>query len=926
MLPSISSQPIQTWDDDHAELLDQLIHQDYADAAARLDQLKRSYTTELAKLTSSDFNLLTTLENSKKPDMVIAALVERFCPVELTHIESNSGLHAFENSEVCYLGRTLTSRGDSGVSTAKTLYGEKIGQELQKLAEKEFTLITNTCNFNIVITPATLIRPDTPVDFISSRANRDQWYGLPTVIYSVPTDFTHNSRLSPNADSEILGRQSFSHFQSFASNQAFGATEEEKSKFAEQQKSASPGQMLNQLKSNATNQGLFKTLGNEVIERIEEDDLKKAGVDRAVFTQPRPIDGLKDFSGQLSNWAALVTKASSRERVDHNEVAIRLWPWDLTHVAMAEITPEIQEKFGSNAEQNAMLHALQSAVILGAKRFELAQELLTQGVGKGIEHPVLMDWLTHQNSYDNAHKTTLPQEAVKQKIAMLSDADKKKVALDLASKLLEKVSVIQYTPGQAGFKAPEAIKTLPFPTFYHLALLSNDYMHFLPAAQMRSLVREFNGADSLPSIPHTQPSSELNRQLDELTNLLNDSPEDSILWSGVNLPKDDLELGVHQLKNQERVFVARTLIDPNYQTKPSADADPDSIVDRASRLSTKEFEILSNQLTLKGIPIDLLLTPGTIIKPGLGVQVMSNPYISKLERWEGNPTVIYSLPVIGEFDTHISKQTTVPSTRRLHGHVRSIKSNQAFTDSFNEGRNTRSRAQDLDEMAKVIQGNKDFHIKRDENYKAQDIELSEGPFSMSHDIAKWSSTIDTEKHGPDIPHNEVLVRLWPWDISHVSIGHLPEKASENLKNLRVAQAISCANKLALERFKLAMELCSSGPGKGLNHPVFLDYLSHQMSQTDNYTVNPNGNPDALGKDQTAERIKNSDVQQLQSLLNSLVIKLTENVAVVRYKAGSDEFEVISKQDSELPPGHRQAIINQLNQNIKNAQEQFGIQN
>jgi hypothetical protein len=123
-----------------------------------------------------------------------------------------------------------------------------------------------------------------------------------------------------------------------------------------------------------------------------------------------------------------------------------------------------------------------------------------------------------------------------------------------------------------------------------------------------------------------------------------------------------------------------------------------------------------------------------------------------------------------------------------------------------------------------------------------------------------------------------------------------------------------------------MELCPSGPGKGLNHPVFLDYLSHQMSQTDNYTVNPNGNPDALGKDQTAERIKNSDLQQLQSLLNSLVIKLTENVAVVRYKAGSDEFEFISEQYSELPPGHRQAIINQLNQNIENAQKQFRPQN
>jgi hypothetical protein len=114
-----------------------------------------------------------------------------------------------------------------------------------------------------------------------------------------------------------------------------------------------------------------------------------------------------------------------------------------------------------------------------------------------------------------------------------------------------------------------------------------------------------------------------------------------------------------------------------------------------------------------------------------------------------------------------------------------------------------------------------------------------------------------------LPHKDVLIRLWPWDISPISTGFIPESADRaTVGPIRVTQAISSANHLASEKLNLAMQLCSTGPNSGINHPVLLDYLSHQTAQQETYSSNANGDPDSLDKEQTKELIQKTDPKQL----------------------------------------------------------------
>jgi len=80
--------------------------------------------------------------------------------------------------------------------------GEK-RQICRPSADAEFRLLKNASeNLDIVITPATLIKPDVPINLISVRQDRQEWFGLPSVVYAVPKKFNSAAtRLSPKPDS-----------------------------------------------------------------------------------------------------------------------------------------------------------------------------------------------------------------------------------------------------------------------------------------------------------------------------------------------------------------------------------------------------------------------------------------------------------------------------------------------------------------------------------------------------------------------------------------------------------------------------------------------------------------------------------------------------------------------------------------------------
>lgn len=105
--------------------------------------------------------------------------------------------------------------------------------------------------------------------------------------------------------------------------------------------------------------------------------------------------------------------------------------------------------------------------------------------------------------------------------------------------------------------------------------------------------------------------------------------------------------------------------------------------------------------------------------------------------------------------------------RRFTGHVRSIKSNQALTPEFNAGRSNRSRAEDLDALTNTVAANAGFHLKDPSR------PISRGGFETSHQIAQWvGQQMRPGLNGSGGPatgvaHNEVLTRLWPWDITQV---------------------------------------------------------------------------------------------------------------------------------------------------------------
>jgi hypothetical protein len=476
------------------------------DAKQLLAKLNHGYSAELRAVARSNVSLKDEYTSQRTPDAkayFVARKLEQIIPIELTDTDysKSAGLYDFGDKEVSYLARTLTNRGKKPDPSAQPAVSNKESDSqdasitMRALAEAEFKLLKNSEErFDIVITPATLIKPSVPINLISVRPDRKEWFGLPSVVYAVPTQSNSEStRLSPKPDSETYARKSFSHFQSFASNKAFGRDKNELNSFSAMQKESTPAQAIDVLRQNTHGRSLVKPLDPNHLEQIKSE--RGDAFEKDVFESDTTLENLGDFSDKVETWAGALSQVNGEGRVPHNEVAIRLWPWDITHVAMAEISDALIKEGGSNVEQELLGQALEVTVSMACQRYQLASEFLTTGVeGKGTSHPVFLDWLVHQNSVDPETSIARTRAELDVALSKITEAEKETALIDLCSKLLEKVSLVDYSAGVNGFKAPDQIKNMPFDTFYKFALMANSYMNHLSAEEIEPIRRAAEGA------------------------------------------------------------------------------------------------------------------------------------------------------------------------------------------------------------------------------------------------------------------------------------------------------------------------------------------------------------------------------------------------------------------------------------------------
>ncbi len=852
-------------------------------ARTRLASIRDEFRHAFRQTEQNALSRYEQLERTQHPGLELAREIEQIVPVELTQTGEETGLYRFNDPDICFLARTLTQRTSSNTSTPASAASAAGTPAISRLTEREFLTLTNKLSqkFSILITPATLIQPHTPINLISAKKGRPEWYGLPSLLYAVPHSRGGHTRLDPHPDGPELSRSSGSHPLSFASNQAFGKTDEEKKAFKHYRQTHTPHQSLTKLIENAQAMKLFKD-------------------------PTPPSHDLKQFKDSLGNWVRQDIQSAGKARSDHNEVGIRLWPWDVTHVLQAELPEGVS---GAEAEElpgQKLEQALHAAIVMATKRHELAAELLENGKGRGIDHPLLTEFLEHQISAEIPPDASDHAGIVKDRLAQCSVETRQALALDLASKLLEKVSVVGYTPGQPGFTPIEDIDRLMTLEVYQ---------------SCRKLAEEMNNAST------HQTSLKLigdcvHDMIDDTVQRLKLAIDQPLQWPGVHMltTAEQPTAGPYDLRDERYLQLARALIDGQHASQAPW-SDHHAHLQRASRLTQQEMSTLTNNLTRAGEAVDILVTPGTLLKPGIPIHTMSTPYTSKLERWAGNPIVIYATPVYPDADRtagtgapgNTGSLQTPPEHRRFSGHVRSVKSNEAFTPEFNAGRATRSRAEDLDALTDTIAANAEFHLKD----KSRPI--SRGGFETSHQIAQWAgqqALSGTGTSAEGIAHNEVLTRLWPWDITQVCVGHHPDNCSSEERQGRLLEALSTANSLAVSRLQLATQLCETGPGKGLEHPVFLDYLSHQLAQDQQWTQDLTGNPDALSAAAAYEQAATMKTEARYVLLEKIVAQLTRSVLVSEYAPGQNTFQPV-KQDAVLDQAAIQALNQQLTSQLEN---------
>ena len=298
------------------------------------------------------------------------------------------------------LARTLTKGTNGGMPAHE---GLAIPDTATPGKTERNTLNNRLGNFQILLTPSTLISREAPVSTISSHPDRPRWSQMPTVLYMTPA--RQGLDLMGGVDAF---RKSFGNALSFASNQGF----------TPQFKAMVDG-------GQHSHAQLLEAFGAQDV--IAKNLKAPAPFD----TLPR---SLPDIEQQVSDFHAHQTELAARSEknvlypdgsVPHNEVISRLWLWD---AAAVDAGPHAKE-------------GLAAAIELQTARKALSKELSVHGTS----HPHFRQFLSQQLSI-GPNDTALTAEETRARVDAMTPAQKAAVLDHVKARLERTVDLCRYSP------------------------------------------------------------------------------------------------------------------------------------------------------------------------------------------------------------------------------------------------------------------------------------------------------------------------------------------------------------------------------------------------------------------------------------------------------------------------------------------------
>ncbi|MCE2679860.1 MAG: hypothetical protein LW629_05295 [Burkholderiales bacterium] len=264
--------------------------------------LDRINLLEMIKLKDSIGSVKTDCVTPKG----VAELLQNFsatCGITLDATELNSVLERSDDKKL--LARTLTSTNPLSVLDCKPLPHSVTQTSLRK---ENRTLEDTLPDIQIVMTPGTALFGNTKTDLISSRQDRQAWFGMPSVLYQVDSSkpgfgdvysFESSKGFTPDFN---LARATLSHAQQM--------------KFLQHQ---TP--LQSQIKS--PKRFLLQNSGDALGAQVAAAQL--------------PLH--RQFSQSLTDLNRVVNLAQAEtpdQVLPHNEFLTRLWPWETRAVLASD--------------------------------------------------------------------------------------------------------------------------------------------------------------------------------------------------------------------------------------------------------------------------------------------------------------------------------------------------------------------------------------------------------------------------------------------------------------------------------------------------------------------------------------------------------------------------------------------------------------
>lgn len=306
--------------------------------------------------------------------------------------------------------------------------------------------------------------------------------------------------------------------------------------------------------------------------------------------------------------------------------------------------------------------------------------------------------------------------------------------------------------------------------------------------------------------------------------------------------------------SDDQIVLARTLTRGSQNSKNQTVKTPGKV----------ERNTLNNRLG----NLRIILTPSTMITRDLHVSTISNH--PDRPKWSKMPSVLYSTPL----RTGIEYTGALDNFKKSYGNVLSFASNTGFTEEFtkaaNSDRHTHSELLKLFQSQEVVLRN----LKPGAPYnKMKDslLGLKEQILGYRSDEARKSTLYSDGS----VPHNEVINRLYIWDVIAIDVGH------------GIDDGLESAIEISLARDALSRELKAIGT----EHPLYKTFLFQQLS------IENNECRDLKSTEMLYERITE---QEKNDVLNAMIAKLDKPVELCQYSPAESslngvDIEMINKK-------------------------------